>query len=200
MSKLKLHNVRIAFCQNLFVKGGMPGDPPEKDKYSAHFIIDGKDTAQIKRVSDLITEIATEQWKEKAPGILAKLKEDKRISFKPGKLKTNADGDIYDGFEGNYFISAGNKKNKPVVIDRNRNIVTEDSGTVYGGCFVNVALDLWAQDHVNWGKRINAKLLTVQFVKGGDAFGNTVVGNPDDFDDLGTDETVDSTDDTEGLY
>ena len=44
-------------------------------------------------------------------------------------------------------------------------------------------IDIWAQDN-NFGKRVNASLGGVQFLRDGDAFAGGGVAAPDDFDDI----------------
>ncbi|MWN55950.1 ssDNA-binding protein, partial [Escherichia coli] len=51
------------------------------------------------------------------------------------------------------------------------------------GCYVNAVIDIWAQDN-NFGKRINASLGGVQFLRDGDAFAGGGVASADDFDDI----------------
>jgi hypothetical protein len=52
---------------------------------------------------------------------------------------------------------------------------------------VNASIELWCQDN-NYGKRINASLRGVQFLKDGEAFAGGGVANADEFDDLAADE------------
>lgn len=44
-------------------------------------------------------------------------------------------------------------------------------------------IDVWAQDN-NFGKRINASLGGVQFLRDGDAFAGGGVASEEDFDDI----------------
>jgi len=50
----------------------------------------------------------------------------------------------------------------------------EENGKPYAGCYVNMSIRLWAQDN-QFGKRVNAQLRAVQFVKDGEAFGDKPV-------------------------
>jgi len=63
--------------------------------------------------------------------------------------------------------------------------LTENDNRIYAGCYVNAIVVLWAQNN-NYGKRINANLLGVQFVADGSPFGDggTSAG-VDDFDAFG---------------
>ncbi len=63
-------------------------------------------------------------------------------------------------------------------------------GKPYSGCYVNGIVDIWAQDN-GFGRRLNATLKGVQFVKDGDAFSGGTAVSADAFDDLGVDESTD---------
>ena len=76
---------------------------------------------------------------------------------------------------------------RPMVIGTDRAPLTEDDGKPYAGCYVNAIVELWGQDN-QFGKRVNANLLAVQFVKDGTPFGNGVTASVDDFDDIDADE------------
>ena len=57
-------------------------------------------------------------------------------------------------------------------------------GRPYAGCIVNGQVDVWAQDNPEFGRRINAELTGVQFVRDGEAFSGGAPAKPDDFDDV----------------
>ena len=64
-------------------------------------------------------------------------------------------------------------------------------GVFYAGCYVDAVIDIYAQDHPQYGRRINCGLLGVRFVRDGDAFSGGGGATADDFADL---ETVDGED------
>jgi hypothetical protein len=174
--KVKLENVRIAFCQNLFKKGG------EYDRFDSRFIIPPKHPA-VKLIDDAIERVANEhpKWKGKAPAILAKIIKDGNCFF----LKEDycdKNGEPFDGFQGMYSLGA-NSQTKPLVIDRDKTPLTESDGRPYAGCMVNAQIDVWAQDN-SFGRRVNAQLAGVQFYKDGEAFTGGRPADPDDFDSL----------------
>ena len=74
-----------------------------------------------------------------------------------------------------------------MVLDRDRTPLSEDDNRIYAGCHVNGVLELWAQDN-QYGKRINANLLGVQFFKDGAPFADGVSVSADDFVAFGDDE------------
>lgn len=179
--KVALSNVRLAFADSLFVakKVNNEGEP----RHSAVFIIDPKSPI-VKTLDDAITAVANEKWGKQAAPTLAKLRSEGRICF--AKLpKTNGAGVVYEGFEDMFSITASNKA-RPLVIARDKTPLTQADGKPYSGCYVNASLELWAQDN-NFGRRINASLKGVQFVKDGDAFGGGTPASPDEFADLGVD-------------
>jgi len=92
------------------------------------------------------------------------------------------DGDDveYAGYAGHMSIKASSSK-RPMVLDRDRSPLAEDDNRLYAGCHVNAIIELWAQNN-QWGKRINANLLGVQFFKDGEPFSDGVTASADDFD------------------
>ena len=164
MSKIKLNNVRISF-PSLFRKATFSG---EETKFEATFLLD-KET-QADKIAEIETAIS-DLTNNKLKG--AKLKADK-ICLKDG------DDIDYVGYAGNMSIKASNAK-RPMVLDRDRTQLAEEDGRIYAGCYVNGVLELWAQNN-QYGKRINANLLGVQFIKDGEPFADGVTASLDDFD------------------
>lgn len=179
--KVVVNQVRISF-PNLFVP---QKDDKGQDKYGAAFIIP-KDHPDLKKVEECIKQVAAEKWADKAPGILTSLKASNKLCLHDGDAKAQ-----YDGYAGNLYLSANNRA-RPVVLDRNKTPLTQQDGKPYSGCYVNVSLDVWAQDHAAHGKRINANVLAVQFAKDGEAFSGGAAFDDSDF------ETVEGDDDMFG--
>lgn len=132
--------------------------------------------AEMDKVIATITEVAKEKWKDKAGDVLKTLKAKGDICLHDGATKSE-----HDGFAGNVFVSARNKS-RPTVVDKDKTPLTQADGKVYSGCFVDVSLDIWAQDN-KWGKRINAKLLAIRFVDDGPAFSGGEGYSDADFED-----------------
>jgi hypothetical protein len=173
--KIKLQNVRLAF-PNLFkaVTVNGEGDPA----FGATLLLDPTD-AQIETINAAIVQTAKDKWGAKAEAVLKQMRAGDKVCLHDGDTKSQ-----YAGFEGMMFI-ASRSKTRPIVLDRDKAPLAEDDGRPYAGCYVNVSLELWAQDN-NYGKRINAQLGGVQFVRDGDAFaGGGSAADADDFDDLG---------------
>lgn len=187
--KVMVKNVRLAFPVLWKAEAFQGGDGPKA--FSASFPIDPK-SANVALIENAIKEVAKEEWKDKFEAILKKLKSDKRVCYSRDE-KTSAEGDPYDGFEDMYSITARNKT-RPLIMDRDKTQLTEEDGKPYGGCYVDVLLEIWAQKG-KWGKRVNASLKAVRFLEDGDAFGAGAQASADDFDDLADTEVADSTED-----
>lgn len=178
--KVKIQAVRGAFL-NLFEAKTVGGEG--EPRYSGAFIVE-PGTANAKALREALVAVAKDKWGAKADGILKDLKGKGRVCYREEPL--SKDGEVYDGFEGMHSLNASNKA-RPLILDRDKSQLTAADGRPYSGSFVNVSLELWAQDN-QYGKRINATLKGVQFVRDGDAFGGGAPASPDDFDDLGVDE------------
>jgi len=177
---IMLKDVRLAFPV-LWVPRPRPPGPdgkPGKPNFSANFILT-PDHPDLAKVKALILAVARDQWKDKAEIILKGLKAQDRTCLHDGDTKAQ-----YSGFAGNMFVAA-NTSTRPTVIDRSRAPLTEADGRPYPGCYVNASLAIRVQDHAQWGKRVNAYIRGVQFVRDGDAFGSGSVASQDEFEDLG---------------
>jgi hypothetical protein len=164
---IKIQNVRLSF-PSLFQKAQFDG---VETKYEATFLLDKvKHAASIKEIEEAIAaKIASELKGAKVPGDKLCLRDGDEVE--------------YDGYAGHMTLKASTKK-RPLVLNKDKSPVTEDDGIVYSGCYVNAIVDLWVQNN-NYGKRVNATLLGVQFAADGDAFTSGGSGvSVDDFDDL----------------
>ena len=177
--KIKLNAVRLSFPQ-LFEAKTDNGEG--KPAFSAAFLISPKDP-QIAMINTAISTVAAEKWGAKAAAILKTIRAADKTCLHSGDLKAN-----YDGFEGMMYISARNPL-KPSVVDTNRSPLVAEDGRPYAGCYVNAVLELWTQDN-NYGKRVNATLMGVQFYKDGESFVGGGVADAEDFDDLTIEDLV----------
>jgi len=171
---IKLANVRLSF-PHLFTAHAM--EEGQEAKYSAAFIMDNQQHSKLlDQIEATIDRLALDFWK-------------KKTNFKSCLRDGNDKADM-DGYgDGVMFITAS-RKTRPAVVDRQVNPVTEDDGVIYAGCYVNATIRLWVQDN-KFGKRVNAELRAVQFVKDGESFGAGPVNAEDEF---GTIEDEDGAD------
>jgi hypothetical protein len=128
----------------------------------------------------VIDQIAADAWKTKASAILKSLEGNpQKCCWYDGALKT------YDGYEGNFVLSASRNidKGRPIVIDRDKSPLTASDGKPYAGCYVNATVEMWAQDN-KFGKGLRATLRGVQFMKDGDAFSAGTPVSDDEFESV----------------
>lgn len=186
--KIRIENVRLAFPDLFEPKSFGEGKPA----YSAKFIIDPK-SPNVKVIEEAIKAVAKEKWGEKADGVLSIIVEDKKSAFVKGPYKNKKTGDIYDGFEGMYHLNSrtGGDKPGPKTYNRAKQEVSARDGVFYPGCYVDAVVDLYAQDHPQYGRRINCGLLGVRFVADGESFSGGGGASADDFADLPSDDNDD---------
>lgn len=169
---IKLEGVRLSF-PHLFTAHAM--EEGQEAKFSATFILDNeKHDKLITKIEKTIERLALDFWK-------------KKMSFKTCLRDGNDKPDLEGYGDGVMFMSAA-RKTRPAVVDRQVNPVTEEDGVIYAGCYVNATVRLWVQDN-KWGKRVNAELRAVQFVKDGESFGAGQVDVEKEFSSL--DEKLD---------
>lgn len=184
MAIVKLKNVRISF-PNLFEAKAVNGEG--EPRFSAVFVIEpGSENAKV--LAQTLSAVAKEKWGAKGETTLADLKAKGRVCYLE-RPKTNASGEVYDGFEGMHHIGAGNTA-RVAVIDKDTSPLTAQDGKPYAGCFVDASIDIWPQDN-SWGKRVNAKLRWVQFRSDGDAFSGGAPVNQDEFESITEGATAD---------
>ena len=171
--KLKLSNLRLAFPA-LFEAKTVNGEG--KPAFSAALLIDPTDP-QVKAINAAIDSVAKEKWGAKAEAMLKSLRATDKVALHDGNLKTQ-----YDGFADNLYISARNAV-RPTVVGQDKTPLIAADGKPYAGCYVHAVIELWAQDN-NYGKRVNATLMGVQFSRDGDSFVGGGAASDDDFDDI----------------
>jgi hypothetical protein len=177
--KIKLNNVRLSFAQ-LFEAKTVNGEG--KPAFSASFLLNPSDP-QIAAINAAIDAVAKDKWGAKADANLKVMRTADKTCLHSGDLKAN-----YEGFEGMMYVSSRNTL-RPTVIDVDKTPLVAENGKPYSGCYVNAVVELWAQDN-NYGKRINATLMGVQYFKEGESFSGGGVADADDFDDLSIDDLV----------
>lgn len=166
------------------------GDP----RYSASLIVDPKSPSHAK-VQAAMLAAATKQWgADKAQAAVTALTKSNKTAYIDGDTKPDV-----MGFEGNYVLQAHAKASTPprLVVSQNGVNVTldrENQSVIYSGCYVNAIVELWAQDN-SYGKRINAQLAGLQFVRAGDPFGGGRPAGDDEFEVIESDSAGELDDD-----
>lgn len=196
-TKLKLTDVRCAFLElgepSFF--GGTKQRPNDKRRWSATALIPLA-SPQKKMVDEALRACAKEKWAAKAEGILANILPDpKACCWTDGNRKAD-----YDGFPGNWVLTSHRNEDqgRPLVMDNDKAPIYKPDNTLYegkagrlfSGCYVNLSVELWAQDNAS-GKGLRCALLGIQRVRTGPAFGGGSLPNPDEFQELADETAVD---------
>jgi hypothetical protein len=159
-----LNNVRISY-PHIFEPWGK--NPTDKKKYSARFLLSkATHTPDIKALLDHSKKMETEEFKKVVGGA--------------HRFIRNGDESGKPEEAGHWTVSAS-EDTAPRVIDGHKKDVDPKSKLIYPGCVVNALIRPWPQNN-QWGTKINANLLAVQFVKDGDRLGNGP--NTPDIDDV----------------
>ena len=204
--RIKLEGVRLSFADIWRPKAIKRSDGTESPpKFSANFLIPKEGSELTAIVDGKRVPIMVGLKKAKIAAIAKKLGEEKAKTL---KIKSSAyavkDGDEenYDGYEGQWYVSANNAK-QPKIIGRDKRVLKEADGVVYSGCYVNAIITLWYQpagvkNDNPVPHAVYASLEAVQFVKDGEAFGAPGVDVDEDFDDLTDDDDDLDDDDVDG--
>jgi hypothetical protein len=185
MSIVILKNVRLSY-PDLF-KPGKPMNEGDAPKYGAQFIIDMESDA-AKQAKDALTQAAQETFGANWQAIVGAMEKSKKC-LRKGDDNLTKDGAVRDGYHGKLYLVARNRA-KPLLIGPRKGadgqfpVLTEEGGKPYGGCYVNVKVDIKAMKaKEKIPNQIYATLLTVQFVADGESFG-AAPGTADGFDDV----------------
>lgn len=171
MARFRLNDVRLAFPS--LWKASAPRGGGEA-AFGAAFILPSNHP-QVAELKSAFKALAKEKWGAKADTVLKAMEAADKTALHNGDTKSE-----YEGYEGNLFVNS-RSKTRPTVFDGKKQEVNEADGIIYSGCYVNASLELWAQDN-DFGKRINAQLRGVQFLRDGDAF--SAGGKPADADEF----------------
>lgn len=175
---MRIENGRLGFPVLFQAQAFQEGQTP---KFSATIIL-AKTDPQIQQIQQAMWETAQAKWGEQAQQMWQVMQAQQRLALRDGAEKADKDGFGNDVM----FFNASNTK-RPGVYDRDRTPLTQQDGRPYAGCYCNFVVEFWSQDN-QYGKRINASLRGVQFVKDGEAFGGGAgPAEADDFPELNPD-------------
>lgn len=177
-TKLITNKVRLSFTHVFKPASSFEG---QEEKYSVTIMIpkDDADTLAILRKAEKNVFEA-----EKT----GKLKGTKLGNFRNALIRDgdeDFDLDKYPEYAGHFIVTASSKQ-KPVVLDKYKNEIT-DENEVYSGVYARVQLNIFAYN--NKSKGISAGLNAVQVVAKGEPFASHV--SVDDFDEWDEDDDED---------
>jgi hypothetical protein len=142
--------------------------------YCSHFIF-APNSPNVAKVKAAQRAAAIAMWKDGAEAMLAALAGQDRLCLHQGDISKPGQ----DGYAGMLYVS-GNSKKRFTIVDGDRSPLTAADGRPYSGCYANAIINVWAQNN-KWGKRINAQIAGVQFLRHGESFGGGRVAAPEEF-------------------
>lgn len=170
-----LKDVRLAFASNLFTAAPFPGGNDPTPYYSCTLLLPPTHK-QLKQLEKIMEGLAEAKWGKKGAAVLKAAKATGKVFLRDGDTKPD-----YEGFEGNWFVSARSKV-RPNYFNGMREPIGEADGLLYAGAYVNVSLGLYAYTKGNNG--LGAGLRGVQYFRKGDAFGGGAPAEMDDFEEI----------------
>jgi|SRR5271167_556273 len=193
---VQLKNVRIAFIDDLFVPGQYEGKGDFR--HTATFIVE-PGGLNDKAIQAAINIEAVNLWAKKAESMLEDMRTNKN-KFSYIKNKKDKTGEVYEGFEDRFALSAVRKQKDgaPLFLDSVKDTdpnskhfgkparLTGAEGRIYAGCHVNAKVEMWAQGGTYSGMRCG--LLGVQYAGPGDSFGGASRPADDGFDAIEVDD------------
>lgn len=182
-----LADMIIGFEPDLFVAKARMGD---NAAFAAKFAVDlGGDNE--KKIEAAMLAAATDKWKDAAPGILAKLKAERKVAFSP-EAPLDKDGKPYGAFKGKGALSTRNAPNKkPTLFNHGGDEILIDEDQFYAGARVHASVEFWAQDSTEYGRRINCNIRAVKQFKDGERLGGSGPATADEFAGLPTGDAGD---------
>ncbi len=187
--KLMLNDVRCSFLTlgDPEYFNGQKTKDTDKRRWSATALVPANSPYKA-QIDKALKDAALAQWEKKWETYYENIIVDpKGCCWIDGKRKE------YDGYQGHWALTAHRPEDKgrPIVFDNdkspiykaNNEIYEGKAGRVYSGCFVNMQVEIWAQDN-KAGKGLRATLLGIQRVRDGDAFGGGAAPNADDFGEI----------------
>ena len=178
--EISLTNVRLSFPKLIEPS---PSSATAKPTYGCDFIFLPNDP-QFANFMEQVGACAIEKWKDKAQMVLNMIQNDRKLRcYGNGNEKVRVTTlQPHEGYVGNYFVSASSNADRPPRIARpsdgklidNSNTLerSQAAKALYGGCYVNAIIGLWAQDNQH-GKAVRCNLYGIQFLKDGEPFGDS---------------------------
>lgn len=187
---LTLSNARLSFPK-IFEKTKTSEEG--QLKYSLSCLLDPNTAAgaeNIKRVKAMQMRLAKTQWKDNAEKILKATEWDRRL-LRPGEKATNAEGDVYAGYDGMVYVTASNTREIKVLNRDKSPAGKNDQEKFYGGCYADVVLSCYTiTDRKKGGNGIFATIEIVRWRGDGEPFGAAPLEENDYLDDLEDDEEM----------
>lgn len=175
--KIQAKNVRFAFVQ---IDKAKPYEVGQKDYFTLDVLLDPANAEHAATIATI-----KEEGKKLALEAYGSIDGIKNKCFGKGDDRKRAGtNDTYDGYAGMFYVklkahadrnAIGGEHFGFVANRQAKTIGPQDPQWPYSGCYGNVSFTMWALDpkspNIRHGKSIGGNLLSLQFVRDGEAFG-----------------------------
>jgi len=165
-----LKHVRLSYL-HVWAPKAAKGQPESEAKYSATGIFD----AAVASDDPKVQAAQEEQLKAIRAQIDHLIKTELKMKVLPADkicLRSGAEKEGEGYGEGTFYLAASNKK-KPKILGTDKQPLEKDDPRLFSGVYGNIVIRIWAQNN-DFGKRINASLEAIQYVRTGEPLGNQV--------------------------
>lgn len=182
-----LKDVRLSY-PDLWKPGRPPQDKPnEAGKYGCQGIM-APDSEAFKLAQATFVKVAQEKFGPNWQAIVGAMEKSKKC-IRKGNENLDQSGNIRNGYADMMYIVAKNKARVPIVDAKKQHgqfvTLTEQDGKPYGGCRVNLKVDIYAMKGVGTVPAgVHCTLKAVQFLADGESFG-AGPGTTEGFEDEG---------------
>ena len=170
---LVIKNARLSF-PDIWTPTDFKGN--KQFNYRATLLIPKTDAVTLSAIDKIMLELCNDKFGSKkggaAPIIVAIKTQSNKCCLSDGNTKA------YDGYAEHMALAAirTTQSGPPLIVGRYNDpatskleVLKQEGGRPYGGCYVNAKVSFWAQDN-EYGQAFRCTLETLQFVKDGDQF------------------------------
>jgi hypothetical protein len=184
-----LPEVRLSYAYLAQPYVGRGDNGNAKASFTAHGLFKAGSAAH-NAIREAIRKCAAAGWGAQADSVLQQLQGQDKLCLHDGNV-TKGGADPYKDM---LFVSSSNSRKPRCLVTRNGvnvEIGPDDPMFPYSGCWANVMVDIWPQGAdgkpSQFGKRINATLTGVQFLRHDEAFsGGGRVAKAEEFPQMET--------------
>jgi hypothetical protein len=179
-----LEDVLLSYAYLATPYGSKQDDGKVKLTFTTHAVFKPESKAHL-AMRKAIMDVAAAGWGAQAEATIIQLKGQDKLCLHDGNI-TKGGAEPYKDM---LFVSASNERRPRILVTeqgRNVEIGADHPFFPYSGCRANVMVDIWPQSPdgkpSKWGKRINATLTGVQFLRHGEPLsGGGRIAAPEEF-------------------
>lgn len=130
-----------------------------KAKFSATLLLNKKEhAATITKLEKMIERAMLDKF-------------GKKVALKNVCLRDGNEKEEKEGYGDEVMFLTAKSDTRPEVVDAAMVRINEEDGKIYGGCYVDASIEVFAYKHQLGGNGVSAQLRAVRFRKDGQSFG-----------------------------